>query len=436
MITNNELMSRIFGMSVSNPNNRYKKFFIEDIPLMISGSHLICIPKSEEVKPFGCTGMTGTCKSIFINAQLSFRYWLCSRKCINVNDFQKETFEWSFNCDDDNFKRVYKQIGLNSCPLPLVYVFPSTKTVQIIENDKKYPILKMTLPIRDVIENVENFHSLDRSKLYLGNIKDGLMDCSSMQEIMEVLNETFPDKDEGGKTGMRPMRFKMLNVFDDLFKNKILNVSAPEAPSYLEFNDGDKTYFNRTIQTLMRANLIPSIQTSDLSNHDFFSAYMAFIIDSIYDNQYNDPYFKTQTINLFVDEIDKLWLGHNGNIIKRSLGLIGTNGRMARIELGWATQHYGKVPVQIRNNTKYLIVSRKSNAEEVKEIRKDFSIPKALSEEILNLRTEPKKGIFEAVCLTTERFVVYNLTNGDRFYSSEPRKGLIIPSPAKHRSPK
>lgn len=440
MITGNEIKTRVLGRGFMNPNTRFQKKFVEDIPIMISGNFLVCIPKTEEVRHWGIIGMTGTSKSIFLNAQTSFRHGLQNRTCILLNDFQRETFEWNLECVNEQFIRVFGLIGLNPCPSPLIFIFPATRTLILDQKVEKFPITKMTIPVNYAIKNIEQFHNLDRSKLYLGNIKDELVECNSMQEIKSVLEETFPDRDEsGGKTGMRPMKFKMLNVFDDLFQNKILNVSSPESPAYLEYRRGDEKYTNTIIQTFMRAGLIPSIQTSDLSSQDFFSPYMAFIVNTIYDNQYYNSYFKKVTVNLIIDEIDKLWLNkENGKIIRGAIGLIGTNGRMARIEVGWATQdsNYEKVPDQLKGNTTYLVLSRFSDSKYVNEIRKDFSLPKEFVPEILNLKSEPDKGLFEVVFLCKEKYVLYDLTNGNKTESREPRKGFLIPPVAGHKTPR
>ena len=427
MVTDNELKCRIFGMGMVNPKMRYKKKIIEDIPIMITqDNYLLCIPKTQETKHVGATGMTGTCKSLFMNALLGWDYWLSQTSCINLNDFQRETFELSLKTENESFSYSLNKINAKPCPIPLVYVFPSTKTLQIEKKDRRFPLIRMTLPVEEAIRNVENYWKLDKSKVYLGNIKEDLVKCDSIQAIRAVLEESFPEKEQ------KLMKIKLLNIFEDLFENNMLNVSTPEAPAFLDLN---LKYYNQTIQTLMRAGVVPSIQTSDLSNQEYFSAYMSFIVDSIYKNQFYDEYFKDKTVSLFVDEIDKLWLGNRGDLIKRALSLIGTNGRMARIGLRWATQNYEKVTVQIRSNTKYLFVSRKADSKEVNHIKKDFEIPSSMSKDILNLKTDPEKGIFELVALTTERFVLYDLMTGNKSWSSEPKRGTLICPMARHRIP-
>lgn len=428
MKTNNQLMVEAFGMGMVNPQTRFKKLIIKDIPLMMTqDEQILCIPNTSEAKHYGITGMAGTCKSLLLNALLSWDYYLIKRDCINLNDFQKETFEQSL--PTDSFLPVLKKINMKPCPTPMIYVFTSTETLQIEKKDRRFPFIKMTLPIEEVIKNIEYYHKLDKSKVYLGNLMEDLVECNSIGEIRAVIEENIPEKHS-------MMKYKLMNIFESLFNNNMLNVSVPDAPAFLEYeNKYKERYYNFTIQTLLRAGLVPSIQTSDLRNQEYFSAYMSFIVNSIYKNQYEDPYFKNRTISLFVDEIDKLWLGHNGELVRKSLNLIGTNGRAARIGIRWSTQHYGKVDDQIRGNTKYLFVSRKSYAKEVGEIKRDFDIPKNIEKDILNLKTDPKKGVFEIVALTTERFILYDMMTGKKTYSSGAHKGYLIPPIAMHHRP-
>ena len=134
-------------------------------------------------------------------------------------------------------------------------------------------------------------------------------------------------------------------------------------------------------------------------------------------------------------EIDKMWKGENGNLIKKSLSLIGTNGRRAGIGLRWDAQDYDSVPDAIRANTRHLFVLRKSDAEEVRGIKSDFNVSKEVAEWILSLVTEPEKGKFECVALTTDKFVLYNLRDGSMGTSSEPQKGRLLTPLAQHKQP-
>jgi hypothetical protein len=426
-VSNVERKARVFGEGFVNPLEKYKKVYIEDIPMMITQENeILCIPKENESKHCGITGMTGTCKTMWTNAFLSWDYWHAKRICVNINDIQRDSFEWSM--PSHSFVNILSRLNIKPCPTPLVYVFPSTKTLQIDKKDKRFPLIKMSIPLEEVIKNVKDYYPLDKSAVYLRNLLDELIECSSITEIISVIEENIPQKH-------MQMRFKLINIFQALFDNNMINVATPEAPAFLGYKDNYQADYNFTVQTIMRAGLVPSIQTSDLMNQDYFSAYMTFIVNSIYKCQYEDIYFKDKTISLFVDEIDKLWRGDNGNLIKDALCMIGTNGRMARIGLRWSTQHYELVPDKIRGNTKYLFISRKSDAKEVNEINKDFDIPKSMKEDILKLVTDKKKGLFEMVAVTTEQFVLYDLITGAKTYSSQPKRGFLIPPMANHRVP-
>lgn len=426
-VSTTELKARAFGIGFVNPLDKYKKLYIEDIPIMITNENeILCIPKENESKHIGISGATGTLKTLFINALLSWDYYQAKRVCINLNDIQRDSFEWSM--PSNSFVDILSRFNIKPCPTPIVYVFPSTKTLQVDKKDKRFPLIKMSIPLEEVIRNVKDYYPLDKSAVYLRNLLDLLVDCSSLTEIISVIEENIPEKH-------MQMRFKLINIFQALFDNNMINVSVPEAPAFLGVTDGITNYKNCTIQTLMRAGFVPSIQTSDLMNQDYFSAYMAFVVNSIYRNQYEDPYFKEVVVSLFVDEIDKLWRGENGNLIKDALCMVGTNGRMARIGLRWSTQHYEQVPDKIRGNTKYLFISRKNDAKEVLEINKDFDIPKSMKEDILKLTTDRKKGLFEMVAVTTEQFIVYNLITGEKKYTSQAKRGFLIPPMARSRIP-
>lgn len=432
-LSNEEMKARNWGTGFINAENRYKNFIVEDMPLMITQENeLLCIPKTKEAKHIGVVGTTGTGKTRLLNLMLSWDYWMNNIPCVNLNDMQMDTFEWSQpeNTFIENFNKIYNY-KIFPCPTPLVYVFPSTKTLQIDDSIKKFPIIKMSLPSDVMIKNVKDFWKLDKSEVYLMNMLDELSECTSISDIESVLEENLPKEKKHEQ-----MKFKLLSIFKEIFENNLLNVSNPEATAYLNYKDKfGKDYRDFLIQTLMYAGLVPSIQTTDLRNQSYYSAYMSFVVSSIYNSQYNGAYFKKQNVSMFIDEIDKMWKGKNGILIKEKLGLVGTNGRAARIGMRWATQDYGNVTDEIKGNTKYLLVLREKDSEQVNQIKKDFNMPKSMEKEILSLITDRKNGKFEAVALTTEEFVLYDLVTGERRMTSEAKKGYLIPPLARHHVP-
>lgn len=432
-ISNEERKVRNWGSGFINSENRFRNLYIEDMPVMITQENeLLCIPKTNEVKHIGVVGMTGVGKTRLLNLFLSWDYWFYNYPCINLNDMQMDTFEWSEPEDTfiTNFNKLYNY-KISPCPSPMVYVFPSTKTSKISDSVKKFPIISMSLPADIMLRNVKDFWKLDKSEVYLANMTDELAECTSISEIEDVLETHLPTEKKHEQ-----MKFKLLSIFKEIFGNNLLNVSAPEATAYLRYKDKDgKDYRDFLLQVLMYAGLIPSIQTTDLRNQPYYAAYMSFIVSSIYNSQYNGEYFKKQKVSMFVDEIDKMWKGKNGILIKEKLGLVGTNGRTARIGLRWATQDYENVPDEIMGNTKYLIVLREKDSKQVNQIKKDFGALKSMEKDVSSLITDRVNGKFEAIALTTEEFVLYDLINGERRTTSEAKKGYLIPPLARHHIP-
>jgi len=427
-----EKMVRAFGKQMIDVRERFAKRDITDTPVMITkDGFLLCIPDNDEVKITGITGMTGSCKTVLMSLLTSMDYHLMKRNCILLNDMQRETFEWSKPSPKQTY--IHKKINLEPYPSPIVYIFPSTNTLQIENECLNYPQVKLTLPVDEVMGNIQDyltFSDLRGSELYLTNLLPKLKECTCMSEIKEVLKEELPDKHE-------QMRFKMENIFQRIFNSKIIHLSQEDSPAYLNYEDGfGNKYSNTTIQTILRAGFIVSLQTQDLLTKDFASAYLSHIIDKVYDCQYNDPYFKNKTISLFVDEIDKLWLVDNGDLVKTSLNKIATNGRASRIGLRWCTQHYGKVTVPIRSNTKFLFSGLQNDAKIVREIKNDFSISSVIEEQMLNLKSSPVDGIFEMVAMTKERFVLYNLYSGEKKFSNEAKVGWLVNPIASHMIPR
>ena len=437
------LKSEVFGDGMLKQSDRYSKLFLNHIPIMITDKgKILCIPYSEETAHIGLVGQTGKGKGICGNSILGMQYWFAKRLCVILNDFQQETFENSLPSTNNVFNNNLKILNLNPMPLPIVYVYPSNKNLQIKPVEKLFPHIKMCLPTEVVIRNIENFYKMDKSGKYVTGYIDRFLECENLEDIDltidNILNENFPDS--GGKK-FEEMKFKIRTIFKNVFDEQISDTSSPaDSYAYLTINrKGLKDYKNLTIQSLVAAGFIPSIQTSDIKNERWFSAYMAFIVNSIYWDKYNDEFFKDRDICIYCPEIDKLYKTDTGldkgNLIKKELSLIGTNGRRARIILIWDAQSYDSVIESVRTNTKYLFVGRMSFEEEVRGIKKDFNVNKEVQDWILSLNTESSKGVFEFVALTSDKFIIYNPRNGGIQSTNEPQRGRLITPMACHKKP-
>jgi len=433
------LKMKIWGEGMLNKEDRYSNIKIEHMPLMITKNNkILCLPNNKEMTHIGFSGMIGTGKGIGGNTLLGFEHWMKNRLCLILNDFQQETLEQSLSCKNKQFIENLKILNINPLGLPIVYVYPSNKDLNISEDEAKFPHIKMSIPTRYVIQNIEKYYKLDKSAKYFTANIEMFLDCKDEEEIDEALKVIMAENIEDNKNrkSFENMMFKIKTVFKNIFDEMITDSASPDAPAFLTISrNGLKDYNNLTIQSLMACELIPSVQTSDIRAKSWFSAYMSFIVESIYEQKYEDNFFKDRSISMYVPEIDKMWKGEHGNLIKSSLSLIGTNGRRAGIGLRWDAQDYDAIPDSIRSNTKFLFVLRKSNSQEVSGIKKDFNVNKEVQDQILSLKTDARKGLFECVALTTDRFVLYNLRNGRVEETNEPQLGRLITPMAHHKNP-
>lgn len=428
----------LFGKCMFNFEDKYSKININHVPVMITDNNkILCIPKERELFHIGVTASTGKGKGILGNNLLGWEYWLMKRSCIILNDFQRETFEQSLPCSNPKFKENLKIINAKPTPLPIVYVYPSNKHLQIDEVEKRFPYIKMSIPTRALIQEIENYYKLDKSAKYFTANIERFLECRDLEEIDEALKDIIEEnvEDFKNKKSLENMMFKIRTVFKNIFDEMITDNSSPDAPAFITIkNNRGESYNNLIIQALLFANVIPSLQTSNIRSKSWFSAYMSFIVESIYEDKYRDSFMKNQIVALYVPEIDKMWKESNGKIIKHSMGLIGTNGRRVGIGLRWDAQDYDAIPDSIRSNTPYLFVLRKSDAKEVIGIRKDYNITSDVQEQILSLESSPQKGLFECVALTTNRFILYDLRNGKTISTTSPQKGRLITPMAHHRT--
>jgi hypothetical protein len=434
------IKSDVWGDGMLRRQDRYSRIFLKHIPVMITDKgKILCIPNTDETSHVGFVAQTGKGKGIGGHSLFALHYWFLKVPCLIFNDFQQETFENSLPCQNVVFNNNLKIVGLKPMPLPMVYVYPSNRNLKIKEVEELFPHIKLCLPTKVVIKNIENFYKLDKSGKYVTGYIDEFLECENLEDIGAtidtILQENFPDS-QGKK--FEEMKFKISTIFKNIFDEKITDTSSSaDAYSYLTINKKGFKYTNLTIQALMAAGLIPSIQTSDIKNERWFSAYMAFIANSIYWDKFNDDFLSTRNMCIYIPEIDKMYrtdigLDH-GALIKKEISLWGTNGRRAGIRVIWDCQKYDFVIDSMRNNTKYLFVGRMSFEEEVREIKKDFNVNKDVQGWILGLNTDQGKGQFEFVALTSDRFVLYNPKDGSMSVTSEPQKGFLITPMSQHK---
>lgn len=436
-----------WGEGMLNSKDKYHIVNLNYVPVMITDNRkILCIQDYMEGFHIGVTGASSKGKGILGQTFLDFEFRMKKVPTIILNDFQNETFENSLPCLNPVFLKNSSILNSKPCGLPIVYVFPSHERMYIDETKKLFPHIKMSIPMRSVIMNMKNYFELDKSAKYFSAHIDKFLKCEDMDDVRravkDMVNESITDPKN--RSSLETMAFKIETVFKNIFDEGFTDSSAEDSHAMLNVKcDGLKKYYdkegyyqNYTLQALMAIGFIPSIQTSEIRSKPWFSAYMAFIVSSIYNDKRDDIFFRDKIVRLYVPEIDKLWKGEGSKLIKNELNLIGTNGRTMGMSLLWDAQDYNKVPDDIKSNTSYLFVLRKANKEEVKDIRDDWGeADKKMEDVILHLETNAKKGEFPCVAFTNREFVLYDVRTGRVERTSKPQKGKLLTPLSQHKNP-
>jgi hypothetical protein len=425
------------NLSFLNPQfiskeNRFRRIDITDIPILVTDrGEIVCIPKSEETFAMAIVGGSGTGKSLVLNRlATSLRFGWDVNVSI-MNDVSEETYLWSMPMTHLEFNEFNKfHLNQEPSPAPIFYLYPNTNTVSLPRMAiKARNRLRITIPFAEIIDNLNFYlkgviHDFDlaKSELYINDIKEELATCQTPSEIKDVLNEKLPGKDGKSFAGMR---IKLMAAFNSLFKEEILDITNPQYPSKLRLVEDNLV--TDPFSVLMGAGQIPSLITSDLQNKNYKSEMMAYYVDSIFRNNLKN--FGGKKTFLLFDELRAI-CERDDDVAARSIGSVAARGRINQVGLVYCTQYYDKIPNAVKGaRLNYCVCFRHSNSEVVGELARDFSIGKKTKEAIMNLK------LFEAIIMTNQKLVVYDMDDGSKSFEDKPFKGKIFFPVANHRKP-
>ncbi len=408
--------------------DRFIDVNIEDIPIMYcEDGSICCIPKEEEVFSLAIVGASGFGKSLALNRIHSHLFYQWKTNVCLMNDISEESFKWSEPMKFRAFKE-FNRLYLNQepCPSPIVYVYPNTNTLDLdldFLRDKNY--IKTVMPFADIIEDIGFYLSginpefdVGKSGMYINDLKDSLSECDTAMQVREILTEELPGRE--GKN-FRAMRIKILTAFDSLFKEEILDITNPECHAYIRLNNAP---LKNPFITLMKAGVIPSFITSDLSTKKYKSQIFACHINSIFQN-HNKEFPGEKTFLLF-DELRTVCETDNDPAAK-AIGQVAARGRIMNVGLVYATQFYDKIPNCVKGpKLNYLMAFNHNNSKILNEIGSDFDLNKRVKERIKKLKK------YECFAMTKNKFIFYR--DGERWEDSQPVKGRIFYPVANHQT--
>lgn len=411
---------------IIDPEDRYKKVFIEEIPVMLSDrGEIVCIPKNQEVFASAILGQSGYGKSLLFNRLMMSLKSQWNSNVTLMNDVSEESYHWSSPMENKLFNTFnMKWINQNPKPSPLVYIYPNTNNLELNRErllTKNY--IKIVLPFSEILPNIGFYLSgvlddfdLGKSGNYLRELEDELKQCQSVSEVIETLEQGLPGGN-GKNNGFEAMRAKIFNAFRNLFKEEILDITNPECNSYLRvFQKGKEDYVGNPFSCVMKCGLIPSFITANLSSKKYKSEIFSHYVRELFKNNLKD--FPNQKTFLGFDELRTV-CEKDDEPAAKALGDVAARGRINNVGLVYATQFYDKIPNSVKGaKINYCFVFRHNNSTILNQISSDFDLDKVYKEKIKNLK------MFECVALTTGKFVCY--LDGERYERQGPITGTIF----------
>ncbi len=463
--------------------NEFKRegSFIKEIPLddlapilYLSNERLLCMRKRGDAPTIIVVGKRGSGKTLLSHTILDLikEVWNC---CIAIFDSQDEIY-WRYK-GKERIKKEDTVISLlpsyNPKGMNIVDVYPATQS--IIENCKigllgkdkvklseltnqmiqDTPMVLMTIKFKEILDDITSWTEMTHDQ-YSGSIKEKLIECNSFEEVDELLKGTFFTRGlEGYNPGIYSKLKKSLKklwdlkIIDKCTKEGIIktkedihpeiNFGTPTAELEV-YSGGERIYKNNVFNSLMRFDFIPVFKCGEILSKsigkkgDYFAyPYIASILRKIQYNQKYDSYFKKKTIYFYFPELHKFVSTSNKSNAGLEVFEIANSGRIYREGLFYDTQHYWKIPSDIRGNKDYGFILKQEVRETCNELCKDFSIDsKIYIEEMMNLDT------FECLAISKEEnaFTIIDLKTGNKKNCSGIFKGQILPPRSLHIKPK
>lgn len=402
--------------------NGIKEVRIKELPVLYTkDGTVVCIPKLPEMGLIAAIGLTGSGKTLLAGQMIDQIFYNWGDNISVLNDSQEETWPWSEPQDNPEFAFISKKIRQGPMPLPMIYLLPNSENLdkrESIMKDKNYTLI--SIPFEEVINNIDKYiPNLGLSKKYLIAKKDELLEVTSEDELMDIIESINPD----GKTkGMAEVVAKVRASFEMLIREGILSISNKSVPSYLTTKkNGEIIYSGNPFSAVMCAECIPSFITSDLYTQSYKDAIFSYYLDNLFDDCKKERFANKRTW-LYFDELTKVVHTdpkYTSPETEKALVNIASRGRNNGISLIYATQGYNEIPKGIRSQTKFAIVFRHKSDEQSEMITKDFALDKTTREEIKRLKK------YEAIICTTENVVCYK--NDKRWETPGPIKGMIFP---------
>lgn len=405
--------------------------YIKELPAIYTDDNqIVCVPKTLDEPTIGIVGLKRFGKTTLMHAFVDRVMWKpeWDASVLIANDRQYECGVWALPNDeqmDRGNSDVYVMRRINEYPrpLPIVNLHPNTHTLKKLVNEKEVGF-KISLPLREVLDNFSDFFKFGLSDRYFQDFKKELYDCRSIEEVDSFLKKKVQNEEMNIKS-----KAKLMASLKPIFDLQFLDVTSG-IPSEWKVK-GERMEIEGTfnpITACLLAGLVPVLETKDLQNKSIYPHYYRYLLRDIFNRQNEDERFAKEKIWLFIDELHSISATDNKTVASEMLSMCVTEGGPNRIGTVAVDQFYARIEPKIRGQFTYLFTF--ANPYDAPLIAKTYGFPRD-TEIIRKIQTLPK---FKVMAFTSEYFVVYR-GDGSSYKTKGPIEGWSFPPLSRHKKP-
>ncbi len=404
---------------------------------------LVCLQEERENPVIGIIGKKRNAKSLIKHRIEDQMYHKWKKKGIELNDVMMETDSYCQRWIPKPITKFSNMDFLNepTIPLPMVYLHPKTTTLRnLIAKDETG--FEVYFSYQEFIKNFNNNLKgreelkFKGSNIYFENLlfdidgkfdKEGLYYCKNYADMEKVINTKFNNSKLKIPDGVPP---RIKNVLKNIDNSKIWDISnKTKAKWKVEYPDGHTEEHFPWIACII-ADLFPSIVTNNLKNNhpESHPIYMNFILQSLYNNQNENDYFRKNKIELFMFFDEILSVTHSPSVVETFETIVRESGH-SLIGFTYCSQYWDKIPEFIRSQTDY-VISFQQKKNQAKAIVQDFDAFKHREKDLINL----KKGEF--IIFSSNPLVLIDEYGKKEYVEDAAIKATVFPPNSAHKAPK
>jgi len=359
-------------LSYEGLKTKYKDFPNTCHPIGVDDlGRIICMPLLKEATNINVYGNKGVGKTVLAHHLVDISYHKFHHNIFIASDFHNESWIWTFPSQESKFRRGLDPLDLKGMPLPIILIVPFIKGEDVDIPYSNIPKLYLKLNWKHFVRYIGKYIDLEKSEKYFHVLEEDLLQCTSKDEVIEVLEKKITKKVSGSYT-------KIVTIIKNILNDGIINFDKNCKALDLVF-DKNTGETDNLIPLLIKNKMIPCFITKPLYERQYiFQGYINSVLEDLFNKQRADyKGIKKERLVLFIDEINTLLSSKNHNEITGTLMKIGHNSRAMNVSLIMCSQNPldPQIPQIIRDEAGF-VFAFKLKDENAKYIKGEFGLTK------------------------------------------------------------